>query len=97
MSGVLPGSGHDLTRARIWGIIDELAAAGLIVLADKGYAGAGEPVLAPYRGLGNSPRPFMCFRPASSPDDEGSLTHSLAVQAGVGLVVAPVEPYEFPE
>jgi DDE superfamily endonuclease len=26
------------------------AAAGLIVLADKGYIGAGQPVLTPYRG-----------------------------------------------
>src|SRR5215469_9436125 len=32
------------------GIIGELAAAGLIVLADKGYHGAGDPVLTPYWG-----------------------------------------------
>ena len=30
----LPGSAHDLTCARIWDILSELAAAGLIVLAD---------------------------------------------------------------
>jgi hypothetical protein len=41
---------HDLTAARIWGIVRELAAAGLIVLADKGYIGAGPHVLTPYRG-----------------------------------------------
>lgn len=41
---------HDLTAARIWRIIRELKAAGLIVLADKGYIGAGEHVLTPYRG-----------------------------------------------
>ena len=41
---------HDLAAARIWGIIGELAAAGLIVLADKGYHGAGDPVLTPCRG-----------------------------------------------
>ena len=40
VSGALPGSTHDLTAARIWGILRELAAAGLIVLADKGYTGA---------------------------------------------------------
>ena len=40
VSGPLPGAVHDLTAARIWGIIRELAAAGLIVLADKGYHGA---------------------------------------------------------
>jgi DDE superfamily endonuclease len=50
VSGALPGSVHDLTAARIWGIVRRLAAAGLIVLADKGYIGAGEHVLTPYRG-----------------------------------------------
>src|SRR5512135_2119581 len=50
VSGPLPGAVHDLTAARIWGIMRELAAAGLIVLADKGYIGAGEHVHTPYRG-----------------------------------------------
>src|SRR5262249_20983504 len=50
VSGPLPGAVHDLTAARIWGIIRELAAAGLIVLADKGYHGAGDPVLTPCLG-----------------------------------------------
>jgi len=50
VSGALPGSAHDLTAARIWGILRELPAAGLIVLADKGYTGTGDPVLTPYRG-----------------------------------------------
>ena len=31
MSGPLPGAVHDPTAARIWGIVRELAAAGLIV------------------------------------------------------------------
>ena len=48
--GLVTGSTHDLTAARIWGILRELAAAGLIVLADKGCHGAGEPLLTPYRG-----------------------------------------------
>ena len=52
VSGPLPGAGHDLTAARIWGILRQLAASGLIVLADKGYAGAGEHVRIPYRGRG---------------------------------------------
>ncbi len=47
VSGPLPGATHDLTAARIWGIIRELASAGQIVLADKGYIGAGEHVLTP--------------------------------------------------
>ena len=42
VSGPLPGAVHDLTAARIWGIIRELAASGLVVLADKGYHGAGD-------------------------------------------------------
>src|SRR5262249_44548524 len=50
VSGPLPGAIHDLTAARIWGIIRQLADAGLIVLADKGYIGAGQHVLTPYRG-----------------------------------------------
>ena len=52
VSGPLPGAVHDLTAARIWGILRELAASGLIVLAEKGYAGAGEHVRIPYRGRG---------------------------------------------
>jgi hypothetical protein len=52
VSGALPGAVHDLTAARIWGIVRQLAAAGLIVLADKGYTGAGEHVRVPYRGRG---------------------------------------------
>jgi len=38
VSGPLPGAVHDLTPARTWGIVRELAASGLVVLADKGYA-----------------------------------------------------------
>ena len=41
---------HDLTAAWIWGIVRELAACGLVVLADKGYAGAGDHVCVPYKG-----------------------------------------------
>jgi len=50
VSGPLPGSVHDLTAARIRGVLRQLAAAGLITLADKGYIGAGQHVLVPYRG-----------------------------------------------
>jgi hypothetical protein len=42
--GALPGAVHDLTAARIWGIVRELAASGLVTLADKGYTGAGDHV-----------------------------------------------------
>ena len=50
VSGPLPGAVHDLTAARIWGIIRELTASGLVVLADKGNTGAGDHVRVPYKG-----------------------------------------------
>jgi hypothetical protein len=50
VSSALPGSVHDLKAARIWGILRELDKSGLIVLADKGYHGAGEPLITPYKG-----------------------------------------------
>jgi hypothetical protein len=49
VSGPLPGAVHDLTAARIRGIVRELADCGLIVLADKGCAGAGDPLRASAR------------------------------------------------
>jgi DDE superfamily endonuclease len=52
VSGPLPGAVHDLTAARIWGIVRDLAAAGLVVLADKGYHGAGEYIRTPRKGKG---------------------------------------------
>jgi hypothetical protein len=50
VSGALPGSVHDLKAARIWGIVAALADAGLLVLADKGYIGAGRHIATPYKG-----------------------------------------------
>jgi hypothetical protein len=50
VSGPLPGSVHDLKAARIWGLIGELARSGMLVLADKGYIGAGPHVHTPYKG-----------------------------------------------
>ena len=44
VSGPLHGAVHDLTAARIWGIITELAACGLIMLGDKGI---GEDCIQP--------------------------------------------------
>lgn len=49
-SPALPGSTHDLTAARQHGILDALAAAGLMCWADKAYQGAGRPVRVPFRG-----------------------------------------------
>jgi hypothetical protein len=49
VSGVLPGAVHDSKAAWIWGIERELAAAGLVTLADKGHQGARH-ALTPYKG-----------------------------------------------
>jgi hypothetical protein len=50
-SGAVPGRTHDLTAARVWGILRELDNAGIITLADKGYQGAEAPIVfSPYKG-----------------------------------------------
>jgi hypothetical protein len=53
--GALPGSVHDKKAERARGVLDELEAAGLIVLADKGYQGAAYAKV-PYKGK-NKPQP----------------------------------------
>jgi hypothetical protein len=55
VSGPLPGAVHDLTAARIWGILRELAASGPVVLADKGYHGAGDHIRTPYKARNKPP------------------------------------------
>ncbi|MDP4511352.1 transposase family protein [Nonomuraea turcica] len=49
-SGSLPGKTHDLSAARIWGILRELEEVGILTLADKGYQGAEGPLITPYKG-----------------------------------------------
>ena len=49
VSGALPGSVHDKKAEWIWGVLDELEAAGLVTLADKGYQGSTHAKI-PYRG-----------------------------------------------
>src|SRR5258708_2386607 len=49
VSGALPGSVHDKKAEWIWGVLAELDAAGLIVLADNGYQGAAHAKV-PYKG-----------------------------------------------
>ena len=49
VSGALPGSVHDKKAEWIWGVLAELEAAGLVVLADKGYQGSTYAKI-PYRG-----------------------------------------------
>jgi hypothetical protein len=50
VSAALPGSTHDLTAARAHKILKALQAAGLTVLADKGYIGAGGTLIVPVKG-----------------------------------------------
>jgi hypothetical protein len=49
VSGALPGSVPDKKAEWIWGVLAELEAAGLVVLADKGYQGAAHAKI-PYKG-----------------------------------------------
>ncbi|MDT7700315.1 MAG: hypothetical protein QOJ30_2640, partial [Pseudonocardiales bacterium] len=48
-SPALPGARHDMGAAREHGILDALNAAGLRVVADNGYQGAGPTVQIPQR------------------------------------------------
>ncbi|MDG4785389.1 transposase family protein [Micromonospora sp. WMMD1102] len=48
-SPALPGSTHDLTAARIHGIIDALTSADVMTFADKGYQGARGSVRTPFK------------------------------------------------
>jgi hypothetical protein len=49
VSGALPGAVHDKKAEWIWGVLAELEAAGLVVLADKGYQGSTYAKI-PYKG-----------------------------------------------
>jgi hypothetical protein len=51
VSGALAGAVHDKKAEWIWGVLAELEAAGLPVLADKGYQGSSYAKI-PYRGKG---------------------------------------------
>ncbi len=49
VSGALPGAVQDKNAEWIWGVLAELEAAGLVVLADKGYQGSTYAKI-PYKG-----------------------------------------------
>jgi hypothetical protein len=55
-SPALPGAVHDLSAARIHGIIDALTGAGVVTFADKGYQGAGATVRTPFKRHRHRPR-----------------------------------------
>jgi hypothetical protein len=65
VSGALPGSVHDKKAEWIWGVLAELEAAGLVVLADKGYQG-GTHAKIPYRGRGKPESQKQANRPPRS-------------------------------
>ncbi|HEY8478514.1 MAG TPA: transposase family protein [Spirillospora sp.] len=48
-SPALPGSVHDLTAARVHGIVDGLTCRAIACYADKGYVGAGGAIGTPYK------------------------------------------------
>ena len=96
----LPGAVHDLTAVRIWGIARELGAAGLVVLADKRYIGAGQHILTPYRGR-NKPasqkaansahaRRHWCLRTASGGGAGYRLVHQASMITAWAIVVSRV-------
>ncbi|GAB2443684.1 hypothetical protein GCM10027187_03470 [Streptosporangium sandarakinum] len=55
-SPALPGAVHDLTAARIVGLIDALTVNGVPTFADKGYQGAGGTVRTPFKRHRHRPR-----------------------------------------
>lgn len=48
-SAALPGKAHDLTAARIHGIIEALTSANILTFADKAYQGARGTIHTPYK------------------------------------------------
>ena len=51
VSGALPGSVPDKKAEWIWGILDELEAAGLVTLADNGYQGSAHAKMPTISGI----------------------------------------------
>jgi hypothetical protein len=70
VSGALPGSVRDMKAAWIRGIEDELAAADLAALADKGYPGAAH-AKTPYKGRKNQNPRKKPPRPRETPRTRG--------------------------
>jgi DDE superfamily endonuclease len=78
VSGPPPSAVHDLIAARIWGILRELSACGLTVLADKGYHGTGDHVRTPYCGRGkpaSQKDPNRAYAQLRSPGERANAQH----------------------
>ena len=97
VSGPLPGAVHDLTAARTWGIIAELDASGLVVLADKGYLGE-DGLRTPYRGRNKpaSRRTPTGLMPGSAPRVNAPTLSSRPGASYVSSAAAPGAPASWP-
>jgi hypothetical protein len=80
-SPTLPGSRHDIAAAREHGILDALATAGICVVADTGYQGAGRNVAVPPRRRCLDPDTGR-YRPLS--DNQKQVNTAHARQRGPG-------------
>jgi hypothetical protein len=97
VSGPLPGAVHDLTAARIWGIVAELPASGLVVLGDKGYV--GETTSARLTGGGTSPLPRRmptALMPGCAPLVNAPMPSSSPGASSVSSAAAPGAPGSWP-
>lgn len=75
VSPALPGARHDMGAAREHGILDALTTAGVTVLADNGYHGAGPSVRVPYRRRHPDPDTGRC-RPLSRGQKAVNTSHA---------------------
>lgn len=91
VSGPLLAAVHDLTVARIWVIIRELAASGLVALGDKGYIGE-DGIRTPYRGAEQA-CPAEGGQPGSWPAPRPWRTGQCPAQVLADLAEAPLLPW----
>jgi len=97
VSGALPGSVHDKNAERVWGILAELEAAGLVTLADKGYQGSARQDPVPRGKTSPNPgsRPVRptrnCGHPASArtPSSRPSISSASSAAAPGASATSP--------
>src|SRR6266568_3634857 len=97
VSGPLPGAVHDLTAARIWGIIAELAACGQLALGDRAIS--ANSTSAPRTGGGTSPphrRTPTGRMPGSAPPASAPMPSSNPGASWASSAAAPGAPDSWP-
>ncbi|MFJ9752794.1 transposase family protein, partial [Streptomyces chartreusis] len=62
LSRALPGRAHDLTAARVHGIVQACLTREILVLADRAYQGAGATVRTPYYHHREQPEHYQQFK-----------------------------------